>query len=247
MGTYELIVSTIMSGLSQNVTDDPVIQSISKDEVGVLLNEVLQSNGITSTNIPSSKMLWIRLKVMEQIYWKLALSSAPLYDITMDGMSVKRKDRFEHYLKLIDSIGKSLASMEKDDPTLGGATLKTYDTYVDKVYNHNSYVTAQNIPVIEVILDTRGETYCNLSLDLRECRNAFLKYDIYYGDTSIIDPYNDYSINKEATLLKQECNIHNNKLRVPISEGYVACVVTLKNGLKAYHELKLGGDDLVTT
>lgn len=243
MSTYKLMISTIMTGLSQDTIDDPVLQSISEEEVGVMLDEVLQANGITDTNIPNSKMLWLRLKVMEQIYWKLALASASLYDVTIDGVAVKRKDRFEHYMKLIEAIGKTIATMEADDPTLGGATARTYETYADKVYNHNSYVTAQKIPVIEVILDTKGETYCNLSLDLRECRNTFLKYDIYYGDTPIIDPYNDYSINKTATLHKQECNIHNNKLRVPISEGYVACVVTLKSGLKAYHELKLGGEE----
>ena len=246
MGTYNIMISTIMTGLSQDNVDDPVLQSISEEEIGVMLDEMLQSNGITPTNIPNSKMLWIRMKVMEQVYWKLALASAPLYDVTIDGVAVKRKDRFEHYLKLIEAIGKAIASMEADDPTLGGATARTYETYTDKVYNHNAYITAQKIPVIEVILDDRGETFCNLSLDLRECKNTFLKYDIYYGDTPIIDPYDNYSINKTATLLKQEFNIHNNKLRVPISEGYVACVVTLKNSLKSYHELKLGGEENVT-
>lgn len=247
MSTYTTMISTIMTGLSQDNTYDPVLKSISEEEIGVMLDEMLHANGITPTNIPNSKMLWIRMKVMEQIYWKLALASAPLYDVTIDGVAVKRNTRFEHYMKLIEAMNKAIASMEADDPTLGGATARTYETYVDKTYNHNAYVTAQKIPKIEVLLDGTEGQNSNISLDLRACKGSFLKYEIYYCKNPIIDEYNNCSINKDATLLMQECNIHNNKLRVPISEGYVACVVTLKNSLKSYHELKLGGEEDVTT
>nr|DAJ02135.1 MAG TPA: hypothetical protein [Caudoviricetes sp.] len=246
MSTYKLLISTIVTGLSQDTTDDPVLQNITEEEISALLSEILNSSGITGESIPDSKVLWVKMKVMEQIYWKLALASAPLYDVTIDGVSVKRKDRFEHYLKLIEAIRSAIARMEEDDPTLGGATARTYTTYADKVYNHNAYVTAQSTPSILILLDSVEETHSNLSLDLKECKDTFLKYDIYYGDTPIIDAYNSYSISKNATLYRQECNIHNDKLRVPITQGYVACVVTLKTGLKACHELKLGGEENVT-
>lgn len=243
MGTYKLMISTIMTGLSQDNVTDPILKDISEEEVGVLLNEILKANGITETFIPDTKIVWLRLKVMEQIYWKLALASAPLYAITIDGLSVKKESRFQHYMKLIEAIGKTIATMEAGDPTLGGATIKTYDTYTDKPYNHNSYITAQKIPAIEVIFDSTDGVNSNLSLDLRQCRSTFLKYEVYCNDTQIIDEYNDCSINKTATLVKDERNIHNNKVRVPITTGHVACVVTLKSGLKTYHELVLGGEN----
>lgn len=240
MGAYESIVSTIMSGLAQDSAIDPVIKSLTEEEICNFLDEILMNCEITPTNIPPRKVLWIRLKVMEQIYWKLALASAPMYHISVDGLTTKRETRFEHYMKLIDAIAKQITAMEEGDPTLGGATIKTYDTYADKVYNRNSYITAQNIPTIEVILDGTNEESVNISLDLRQCRSRFLKYRIYYSDSQIIDEYDGCAINENAIMLMEECNIHNNKFRVPITQGHIACVVTLKYGLIAYHELVLG-------
>ena len=240
MGAYESIVSTIMSGLAQDSVADPIIKSLTEEEICNFLDEILMNCEITPTNIPPRKVLWIRLKVMEQVYWKLALASAPMYHISVDGLTTKRETRFEHYMKLIDAIAKQITAMEEGDPTLGGATIKTYDTYADKVYNRNSYITAQNIPTIEVILDGTNEESVNISLDLRQCRSRFLKYRIYYSDSQIIDEYDGCAINENAIMLMEECNIHNNKFRVPITQGHIACVVTLKYGLKAYHELVLG-------
>ena len=240
MGAYESIVSTIMSGLAQDSAIDPVIKSITEEEICNFLDEILMNCEITPTNIPPRKVLWIRLKVMEQIYWKLALASAPMYYISVDGLTTKRETRFEHYMKLIDAIAKQITAMEEGDPTLGGATIKTYDKYADKAYNRNSYIMAQNIPTIEVILDETNEESVNISLDLRQCRSRFLKYRIYYSDTQIIDEYDGCAVDENAILLMEECNIHNNKFRVPITQGHVACVVTLKYGLTAYHELVLG-------
>ena len=240
MGAYESIVSTIMSGLAQDSVIDPIIKSLTEEEICNFLDEILMNCEITPTNIPQRKILWIRLKVMEQIYWKLALASAPMYYISVDGLTTKRETRFEHYMKLIDAIAKQITAMESGDPTLGGATIKTYDTYADKVYNRNSYITAQNIPTIEVILDGTNEESVNVSLDLRQCRSRFLKYRVYYSDSQIIDEYNGCTVDKNAIMLMEECNIHNNKFRVPITQGHIACVVTLKYGLTAYHELVLG-------
>ena len=240
MGAYESIVSTIIMGLSQDSVTDPVVKSITEEEVGVLLDEMLTSCGVTPTNIPPNKILWIRLKVMEQLYWKLALASAPLYAITIDGLSVKKETRFEHYMKLIDAIAKNLAAMESGDPTLGGAVLKSYDTYVDKPYNHNSYITAQNIPVVEVILDSFDERFNKVSLDLRQCKSKFLKYRVYCSDSQIIDEYDGYSVSENAELFLDECNIHHNKLKIPVEYSNIACVVTLKGGLTTYHELVIG-------
>ena len=240
MGAYENIVSTILSGLAQDSAVDPVIKSLTEEEVCNFLDEILMNCEITPTNIPSRKVLWIRLKVMEQIYWKLALASAPMYYISVDGLTTKRETRFEHYMKLIDAIAKQITAMEAGDPTLGGAIIKTYDKYADKVYNRNSYITAQNIPTIELILDGTNEESVNISVDLRQCRSRFLKYRIYYSDAQIIDEYDECAVDENAILLMEECNIHNNKFRVPITQGHVACVVTLKYGLTAYHELVLG-------
>ena len=240
MGAYENIVSTILSGLAQDSAVDPVIKSLTEEEVCNFLDEILMNCEITPTNIPSRKVLWIRLKVMEQIYWKLALASAPTYYISVDGLTTKRETRFEHYMKLIDAIAKQITAMEAGDPTLGGAIIKTYDKYADKVYNRNSYITAQNIPTIELILDGTNEESVNISVDLRQCRSRFLKYRIYYSDAQIIDEYDGCAVDENAILLMEECNIHNNKFRVPITQGHVACVVTLKYGLTAYHELVLG-------
>ena len=240
MSAYETIVSTIMSGLAQDSAIDPIIKSLTEEEICNFLDEILMNCEITPTNIPQRKILWIRLKVMEQVYWKLALASAPMYHISVDGLTTKRETRFEHYMKLIDAIAKQITAMESGDPTLGGATIKTYDTYADKVYNRNSYITAQNIPTIEVILDGTNEESVNISLDLRQCRSRFLKYRVYYSDSQIIDEYNGCTVDKNAIMLMEECNIHNNKFRVPITQGHIACVVTLKYGLTAYHELVLG-------
>ena len=241
MSAYESIVSTIILGLSQESVTDPVVKSITEEEVGVLLDAMLTSCGVTPTNIPPDKILWIRLKVMEQLYWKLALASAPLYAITIDGLSVKKETRFEHYMKLIEAIAKSIAAMEAGDPTLGGAVIKSYDKYVDKPYNHNSYITAQNIPVIEVILDSFDEEFNKVSLDLRQCKSKFLKYRIYCSNSQIIDEYDGYSIDEEnAELFLDECNIHHNKLKIPVEYSNIACVVTLKGGLTTYHELVIG-------
>ena len=240
MGAYESIVSTIMSGLAQDSVIDPIIKSLTEEEICNFLDEILMNCEITPTNIPPRKVLWIRLKVMEQVYWKLALASAPMYHISVDGLTTKRETRFEHYMKLIDAIAKQITAMEEGDPTLGGATIKTYDVYADKAYNRNSYITAQNIPTIEVILDGTNEESVNISLDLRQCRSRFLKYRVYYSDSQIVDEYDGCVIDKDAIMLMEECNIHNNKFRVPITQGHIACVVTLKYGLTAYHELVLG-------
>ena len=36
------------------------------------------------------------------------------------------------------------------------------------------------------------------------------------------------------------CNIHHNKLKIPVEYSNIACVVTLKGGLTTYHELVIG-------
>ena len=96
MGAYENIVSTIISGLAQDSVIDPIIKSLTEEEICNFLDEILMNCEITPTNIPPRKVLWIRLKVMEQIYWKLALASAPMYHISVDGLTTKRETRFEH-------------------------------------------------------------------------------------------------------------------------------------------------------
>ena len=67
MGAYESIVSTIMSGLAQDSVIDPIIKSLTEEEICNFLDEILMNCEITPTNIPQRKILWIRLKVMEQV------------------------------------------------------------------------------------------------------------------------------------------------------------------------------------
>ena len=72
--------------------------------------------------------------VLRDVYWKLALASAPMYEISVDGLKVSKQTRFEHYFSLIQQLNSQIGDLLEDNPSLGFASVKVETSVIQKDY-----------------------------------------------------------------------------------------------------------------
>lgn len=239
----EELFKSISFSLGRSDSSDPVCKGITDDEINNLIEDVAKTNGLNVEDLDITKSSYIRMLVMRELYWKLALASAPLYEISIDGLKVAKQSRFEHYFKLIDLLQKQIKDFLESNPSLGFGSIKVATSVISKEYINPILRKSLGTSEVKIYVDKQDETYTYLTLGMSSLE-YFNRCQIYISDEPIVDPYNGLTINKKAEQVSQEYTFHE-KVKVPIITGYIAVLIQQTNGVDLWKEIKVG-DDHVT-
>lgn len=203
-----------------DVTDTTYL-SMKDEDIELYLNVVLTRDFpyVPSLDlIPQEDIYPIVLLAKKELYYALASADAPLFDLTADNNNqIKRSQRFEHYMKLIEAVDKEYNQYNEDGGAGTRNTLTSYDVLLSDRYatRHNyekGFVPALSLRVLGVT-DTTIELTWSVQL------SRFDKYEVYISEEQI---YDEYSISREvspkAKLIAKILNVHQNKCRI---EGLV--------------------------
>ena len=188
----------------------------------------------------------------KELYLKLAVVSAPLYDLTADNNNqIKRSQRFSHYMALAENAQLEYEDWVENgggatvDPNTGIQGVTTYEVLRSK--NHYSLRNYEHglSPVVRVKI---GEiTTESVSFSWSSFNNDhFGKYLVYVSENPIVDPFRDGSKAEDkildgATLVLSTWDFRNNHKRVeglkPETEYYIAVFSVERNQLYGYKQV----------
>ena len=188
----------------------------------------------------------------KELYLKLAVVSAPLYDLTADNNNqIKRSQRFSHYMARAENAQLEYEDWVENgggatvDPNTGIQGVTTYEVLRSK--NHYSLRNYEHglSPVVRVKI---GEiTTESVSFSWSSFNNDhFGKYLVYVSENPIVDPFRygskaEDKILDGATLVLSTWDFRNNHKRVeglkPETEYYIAVFSVERNQLYGYKQV----------
>lgn len=203
-----------------DVTDTAYL-SMKDEDIELYLNVVLTRDFpyVPSLElIPQEDIYPVVLLAKKELYYTLASVDAPLFDLTADNNNqIRRSQRFEHYMKLIEAVDKEYNQYNEDGGAGTRNTLTSYNVLLSDRYatRHNyekGFVPALSLRVVGVT-DTTVELTWSVQL------SRFDKYEVYISDEQIYDEYSiSRDISPKAKLVAKILNVHQNKCRI---EGLV--------------------------
>lgn len=195
----------------------------------------------TLDSLPQECIYPLVLLAKKELYFALASSNAPLFDLVADNNNqLKRSDRFKHYMSLIAQVDSEYKQYVSD----GGAghnTLTSFDVLLS-----NRYYTKRNhelgyVPVLSLYVDSFSSTTIELSWEMQV--SMFLSSKVYISTSKIYDEYLPEKINPNAQLVATYQDNHITQCRltglVPNTLYYILLVVTDKTTLKGYREVSI--------
>lgn len=221
-------------------TTDPVLSKLTDEELETVLIQKCKTMKLDYPNVPDSEEDLLLCQARKEIYWKMATLSAPLYRLNLDGLSVAKEVRFDHYMKLISEVEKEYLTILNDPRRV---LVQNGEVLVEKYYNKRKYYNNYVIPNIKLNIDKVNKSQSDFSINYNNLIHGhFGSTDIYVCDEPVLDKYNDDAINPKATLVKRTTDIHDIYFRVTkesTTNYYVLLETTLRNGLKAFSEVEV--------
>ena len=111
----QLIVSYLTDSLMLStplIENDPAYLQL-KDSIPSIINMALVSLGKDDVEeLNKHEILLVVLKSLHTIYLRLAMSTAPEFDVSAEQVSFKKGDRFFHYTELAKNVAEQLDKEE---------------------------------------------------------------------------------------------------------------------------------------
>lgn len=211
-------------------------------------------------DLPPGSDYPIILLSKKELYMKLAVTSAPLYDITADNNNqLKRDQRFKHYITLAQEAQAEYEDWVDNgggmtDPNTGIQGVTTYDTIRSKNhYTRRNYEHGLK-PVVRIKV---GElTNESVSFSWSSFNNDhFGKFLVYISEKSIVDIYKEGykaedKVDDSAILVMSSNNFRNSYKRVtglkPDTLYHIAVFSVERNQLFGYKEITVQTLPIVT-
>lgn len=227
---------------------DPAYLSMSDEDLLLYLNIVMTRDFTDYANLallPESSVYGLVLLAKKELYYTLAVKEAPLYDIGADGAYLKRSQRFEHYMKLVEDAEKSYETWLENSEEYGFGTVNTYNVRVGNRYATRYNVENSPIPQVMLALSKLTTTSVNLDWKVKNL-GRFFRYKVYMSESPIVDLYNlSKKISDDAKLVAEIKDIHQCKCRItdlqPDTEYHFAVQAINLSYLSGYAE------DIITT
>jgi hypothetical protein len=212
------------------------------------------------TDLPPGSDYPVILLSKKELYMKLAVTSAPLYDLTADNNNqLKRDQRFKHYIALAQEVQGEYEDWVDNgggmtDPNTGIQGVTTYDTIRSKNhYTRRNYEYGPK-PIVRIKI---GEiTNESLSFSWSSFNNDhFGKFLVYISEKPIVDLYQEGyraedKVEESAILVLSSQNFRNTFKRVtglkPDTLYYIAVFSIERNQLFGYKEITVQTLPLVT-
>lgn len=195
----------------------------------------------TIDTLPDTEFYFVTLLAKKEIYYRLATSTAPLYPLSAEGAELEKNVRFDHYIKLVETVEKEYTeSIERAERNQFGEVI-SMDTYIrGKQYAAQRALNLSNRPRIN--LKISGITDTSINVDWTKFESAdFHNYALYVDKHPIIDEY-EFSgwLSHEIVPKFYTDDIHRLKYRVkeltPNTEYYVCIVVTNTARVSGYSQ-----------
>ena len=249
-------VSEVISFLRESVhiqyedaqIKDPAYLAMSDEDLLLYLNIVMTRDFTDYASLallPESSVYGLVLLAKKELYYTLAVKEAPLYDIGVDGAYLKRSQRFDHYMKLVEDAEKSYETWLENSEEFGFGTATTYNVRVSNRYATRYNVETSPVPQVMLALSQLTPTSVNLDWKVKNL-GRFFRYKVYLSDKPIVDVYNvSKKISDDAKLVAEIEDIHQCKCRItdlqPDTEYHIAIQAINLSHLSGYAE------DVITT
>lgn len=102
----EKLVKYLRNILAVDTSSDPVLKATTDEELLSILETSLNSFGLELSELEGEDIPLLICSARREMYWKLATNSAPFYPINMEGLSLSKNVRFDHYMSLIIQMDK---------------------------------------------------------------------------------------------------------------------------------------------
>ena len=191
--------------------------------------------------IPQEDIYPVVLLAKKELYFTLASMDAPLYDLTADNNNqIKRSQRFEHYMKLIQAVDEEYNQYNEDGGAGTRNTLTSYDVLISDRYATRRNYEKGVVPTLSLRVTGVSDTTIELMWSVQLSR--FEKYEVYISEEQIYDEYSiGNSISPEAKLVAKILNVHQNKCRIeglqPNTVYHVMVSATEKSSLAGRTEI----------
>lgn len=209
--------------LRQNVNiqnadlEDTVYLKMSDEDIELYLKIALTRDFPTIPSldlIPNEDIYPIVLLAKKELYFTLASVDAPLYDMTADNNNqLKRSQRFDHYMKLIQTIDEEYNQYNEDGGAGTRNTLTSYDVLLADRYSTRRNYEKGTVPTLSLRILNVTDTTIELSWSVR--MSKFAKYEVYISDEQIYDEFNyKEPVSPSAKLVATFLDVHHNRCRI---------------------------------
>lgn len=235
----EDLVKRLQFHLSVGHITDPVLSSITEEELEDLLKGKAKFLGLSYPNFDEDQEEGLMLLVRREIYWKMALVSAPLYEMQMGDLRVSKQVRFEHYMVLVNKVDSEYKDLTLSNPYR--IKINVGETTVNKPYtirkNYNNYIP----PIVELVIDKCTVQGINCSVAYSKLNpKDFVRLSVYTSEESLLDEYAEETFNlKEAIHCLDIRDVHKTLFRVNKKCKMITVALELTNGMKVYTECEV--------
>ena len=221
-------------------TSDSAYLSMSDDDIKLYITTVMTRNFpeiLSLDYLPPENIYPLMLLSKKELYYTLAIKEAPMYDIGADNNNyLKRSQRFEHYMKLIEQVDKEYQEY-LDNGGAGANTLASFDVRLN-----NRYATKRNyekgaVPAPLLYIVSISET--SVEIEWKVKVEHFGGYKVYISKQPIVDLFTfPNHIVEGAKMLREIKNVHQSRCRIeglePNTSYYVAVAVAELSTLEGY-------------
>lgn len=187
-----------------NIVSDPVYQYTDNELWSIIWNVVPAFDpNYSITTLPAKYYPGIMILARKEVFWRLAVSTAPYYKLEAEGASLEKNMRFDHYTKLI-----FYAIREWDNwlETIGGSgVVETYEV-TTKNYHYSKANYAKSFkPTVIITLSDITATTVNVDWTRFDAKNGmFFAYKLYWSTSQIVDPYAETPIPTDAKYVSND-------------------------------------------
>lgn len=247
--------------LSVNIQDpgteqDSVYLSMTDEDILLFLNVVMTRD---FADIPSIDLLpaeddyAVILLAKKELYYTLAVKDAPLYDIGADNNNyLKRSQRFDHYLKLIQQTDDEYQDY-LDNGGAGGNTLTSFDVLLSDRYATRRNYEKGVIPT--PLLYVVDKTSSTVDIKWKVSLDRFFRYRVYVSTSPIVDMFvYPNHISEDVEMVAEIKDVHQTQCRLsglePETTYYIAVSATEMSSLTGYAQVSVvtspidGGEDI---
>lgn len=243
----KLIVSYLTDSLMLStplIENDPAYLQL-KDTIPSIINMAMISMGKDDVEELNPKEIHIVvLKSLHTIYLRLAMSTAPEFDVSAEQVSFKKGDRFFHYTELAKQVSEQLDKEEN-------SAIEVLDV---RVSTKNGGLRNYNLAVDQKVgLKANTITEHSIELEWKMFNltfGEFHNYTLMYSELPIYDEYVIPKVREGNDIVKLDFfDIRRTKLRLMDLEEskkyYILMIFRSRDGHKTYEQIEvetLSGD-----
>ena len=247
MDLVSLLRSSVNVQLPDGSGNDPAYLSMTDNDLKLFIKLGVSRAYPDTENIeelPEGSSYAIVLLAKIELYTKLAVLRADKVDMGADSAYLKQSQRFDHYMKLVDSAKSQYEDWLKNE---GMGKVCSSDVLLSNRHYSNRNYEKQTKPKVLLRIDELTNTSVSFSWEVKNSSH-FGRFLVYVSKTPIIDMFKAGAgyvskVDEKAVCMLSTSNIRNNHHRVtnlsPKELYYIAVVSVERNQVFGYAETSI--------